>query len=272
MTGRTPGPPPDDGVRALRLVVLGESTAFTDEHGPQLPDAPHLYPNVTARLLAERLGREVEVATIGRAAMTADQAWDLVTRDRHAMFEVLAGCDAVVVGVGSFDHAPGGWPAPLTDLAGHLRPPALRRRVKRGLHTTYPWVVRATAWRTWRTPRSVFTDRFDKVLLQVRGLAFGAAGVVLGPTSHRSAYYAHRHPQRVAGEALHLSIARAHGFATVPAWELVEPHADALNPDGIHWPAPAHVAVAEALAAALAPQLTGHAPRPPRPGVDEPIG
>ena len=248
----------------LRLVVLGDSTSFTDDTGPRLPDHPTLYPNVLARRLEEETGRPVCLTVLARAGMTVHEAVRTVTKDRHAQFDVLAGADAVVVAIGGIDHAPGGVPAVVDAVVPHLRPPRLRRRVRRALHAAYPWLVRATRWRLRRTPRSHFELLFDRLLLVVRGLAREAAMVVAGPTSHRAAFYAGRHPLHGAAEAQQLAIAGRHGIATVPVWQLVAPHAGRLNPDGIHWPPEAHAAVGSALADALVAQIDGLVPRPPR--------
>lgn len=250
----------------LRLVVLGDSTSFTDHRGPQLPDEPTLYPQVAARRLAERLGREVDVQVLARPGQTARDAHRLVTKDRHAQFEVLAHADAVVVAVSSFDHAPGGVPPAIEAVVPYLRPAWLRRRVRLGLRRLYPRIVRATGGRLRRTPPGEFRRLYDGLLLQVRGLTQGAAGVVLGPTSHRSAYYGgDLHPRFDEAQADQFAIAAAHGFPTLAVWPHVEPHLGALNPDGIHWPAEVHATVGAAVADLLAPQLTGDAPRPPRP-------
>lgn len=252
----------------LRLVVLGDSTSFTDDRGPQLPSEPSLYPNVLARELGAALGRPVAVTVLARAGMTVREAVRTVTKDRHAQFDVLMGADAVVVGVGSFDHAPGGIPPVVDAVVPHLRPASLRRRVRTGLHAAYPWAVRATGHRRRRTSPAEFERLYDLLLLQVRALARGAAMVALGPTSHRSAYYAWRHPRHASAEAHQAAVARRQGIPSVATWALVEPHADALNPDGIHWPAPAHAAVGAALAGVLADQLEGRTPRPPVPTWD----
>jgi hypothetical protein len=249
----------------IRLVVIGDSTSFTDHRGPQLPDEPTLYPNVLARSLEDRLGRAVQVTVVARAGQTVREAVRTVTKDRHVQFDVLAGADAVVVGVGSFDHAPGGIPPVVDAVVPYLRPAPVRRRVRTALHAAYPFAVRATGHRRRRTTPAEFERLFDLLLLQIRGLARGAAGVVLGPTSHRAAYYAHRHPGHAAAEAHHFAVAERHGFATVPVWPHVEPYADRLNPDGIHWPPEPHAAVGEALAERLLPQLQGGSPRPPAP-------
>lgn len=255
-------PPSRDA--ALRLVVLGDSTAFTDDRGPQLPTHPGLYPNVLARRIEEVLERPVELTVLARAGNDVREAFRTVTKDRHAQFDVLAGADAVVVAIGGIDHAPGGVPGAVSAVVPYLRPPGLRRRVRRGLYRAYPWLVRATGWRLRRTARSEFRRLFDRLLLVVRGLADGAAMVVVGPTSHRSGFYAGRHPLHAAAQQEQFAIAARHGIPTVPCWPLVEPAADRLNPDGIHWPADVHARLAAAIADVLAPQLDGRTPRPPR--------
>jgi diglucosylglycerate octanoyltransferase len=252
------GPPDGDPGGPLRLVVIGDSTSFTDATGPQLPSHPDLYPNVVARELAAGLGREVRPTVVARAGHTVREATRTVTKDQHVQFDVIAHADAVVVGVGSFDHAPGGIPPVVDAVVPYVRPSGLRRRVRKVLHRAYPHAVRATRGRRRRTPAAEFERLFAQLLDHVRGLTWGrAAGAVVGPISHRAAYYAHVHPRFAAAEALHLELARRHGFVPVPAWEHVEPHAGELNPDGIHWPAAAHHAVGRAVAAALLPQLSG---------------
>jgi diglucosylglycerate octanoyltransferase len=175
---------------------------------------------------------------------------------------VLAGADAVILGIGGFDHAPGGIPPSVEAVVPYLRPDGLRRRVRKALGAAYPWAVRATRFRLHRTPPAEFDRLFDLVLTQVRGLTRGAPGVVLGPTSHRSPYYGGRDPRFRTAEARQLAIAVRHGFPTASVWDRVEPHLDRLNVDGIHWPADVHAAVGRDAAAALIPQFRGEAPRP----------
>jgi hypothetical protein len=104
----------------------------------------------------------------------------------------------------------------------------------------------------------------------VRALTHGASTVALGPTSHVSPYYGNAHPMHAAREAMQREIAERHGFPFVPSWAFVEPVADRLNPDGVHWPAVVHQAVGEALARALLPQLRGENPRPAIPSLGRP--
>jgi diglucosylglycerate octanoyltransferase len=245
----------------LSLVVVGDSTAFTDHLGPQVPGTPHLYPQVAARELSASLGREVVPTVVARPGMTVRDAVRTVTKEQHVQYDVLAHADAVVVGVGSFDHAPAGVPPSVEAMAAYLRPTPVRRQVRRGLKAAYPWLVRATGGRRTRTPLVEFDRLFVELLDHVRGLTWGrVAGAAIGPTSHRSRYYGPGHPRHPAREAHHLAVAERHGFRGVAAWPLVEPHADALNVDGIHWPAAAHEAVGRAVAAALLPGLTGEGP------------
>jgi diglucosylglycerate octanoyltransferase len=255
-----PSGTPPEGL--VRLVVLGDSTAFTDAAGPQLPDHPDLYPNIAARELRRLLGRDVEVTVVARAGHTVREAVRTVTKDRHVQFDVLAHADAVVVGVGSFDLAPGGVPAVVDAVLPYVRPTTLRRRLRRGLRRAYPLSVRLTGGRLTRTPLTEYDRLFAFLLDQVRGLTWGrAAGVCLGPISHRADFYAHRHPRFGEVEARQLQHAVEHGFAPVAVWPLVEPYANELNPDGIHWPPQAHREVGIAIARALLPQLRGDATR-----------
>jgi len=249
----------------LRLVVLGDSTSFTDDRGPQLPSDPRLYPNVVRALLEEALERPVAVTVIARAGSHVRDAWRAATKDRHVMFDVLMGADAVVVGVGSFDHAPAGVPPAVEAVVPYIRPASVRRLARRALRAAHPWGVRITGARATRTPRAEFERLYDGLLLQVRALARGAAGVVLGPTSHRSGYYGGRHPAHRDRERLQSGLAGRHGFEWVESWTLVEPAADRLNPDGIHWPPDVHAVVGAALAVPLIAQLRDGAARPPSP-------
>ncbi len=250
----------------LRLVVIGDSTSFTDAHGPQLPDHPDLYPNVVATSLEAALGRAVEVTVVARPGQTVRDAARAITKDRHLQFDLVARADIIVVGVGSFDHAPAGVPPMIEAVVPYLRPTWVRHGVRQELRTWYPRLVGLTGGRRTRTPAPEFRRLFALLLDQIRWLTQGrAAGAVIGPTSHRSAYYGHRHPRHPANERRHLALAVAHGFAAVPSWAHVVPHVANLNDDGIHWPGVAHRSVGRAVAAALLPQLEGTAPTIGRP-------
>jgi len=244
----------DDGV--LRVAVIGDSTSFTDATGPLPPDAEVLWPNVMARSLREQTGREVAVTVWARPGVDALNAWQALTKDRHVMFDVVGPADVVVVGIGSFDHAPAGLPPVLDTIVPHLRPAGLRRRARAAIRRAHPWVVRARGARGLRTPAAEFALRYGDVLDQARGLTMGrAVCVALGPTSHRARHHGGAHPRREESEGRQLALAEAHGYRTVPVWEHVLPHVNRLNADGVHWPAEAHAAIGRATALAVAEEL-----------------
>lgn len=249
----------------LRLVVLADSFAFTDHHGPQLPDEPALFPNVTARELERLTGRSVRVATIAAAGWGVRELWRALTKDRHLQFEVLAGADAVVVAVGSYDHLPAGLPVSLAGLVPHVRSAPLRRRLRRWIDEGDRLLIRATGGRFRRVPMPEFERLYDLALRQIRGLTHGAPTVAVGPAGQRSERYGRRNPHLALGEVLQERIADRHGIAFVPSRPLVSPHRDGLNPDGIHWPHEAHREVGRAAGAILADQLTGRRRPPPDP-------
>jgi len=249
----------------FRLVVIGDSTSFTDHIGPKLPGDKALYPNVVAARIEAAIERPVAVNVLARAGTDVREAWRLVAKDRHVQFEVLIGADAVIVGIGSIDHAPAGVPAIVETAIPYLRPEGVRRFVRKNVYRAHPYLTRVTGSRFTHTNPGEFARLYDGVLMQVRSLARDAAGVALGPTSHRSRYYGDSHPTLRAREDLQREIAERHGFPFVSAWDIVERYADELNPDGIHWPHIAHQEVAEALADRLIEQLRGEAPKPRNP-------
>lgn len=255
------------GGDVVRVAVIGDSTSFTDATGPLSPDADVLWPNVMARELAASTAREVSVTVWARPGVDALAAWQALTKDRHVMFDVVGPADVVVVAIGSFDHAPAGLPPVLDTVVPHLRPAGLRRRFRSAVRTLHPHVVRLRGGRGLRTPATEFARRYGQVLDQARGLTMGrAVCIALGPTSHRARHHGGTHPRRAESEARQLALARAHGYLAVPVWEHVEPFADRLNADGVHWPAEAHEAVGRAVAGAtvralhqteMGAQLTG---------------
>lgn len=240
--------------RALRLAVLGDSTAFTDATGPQLPGAGTTYPQLTADRLAARFGLEVTTTVIARAGSTAGELERTLLKDRHVQFDVVAPADAIVLGIGSFDHAPAGTPAVVDALVPFITDDARRRRARQLAHRAYPRLVALRGGYATRTPWPVFARRYRRILEQLIGLTWSGAPIIaLGPTSHRAAYYGHRHPGHGLAERAQLDLAHQLGAsATIATWPLVLGHLDALNPDGIHWPAGVHMAVADEIDRRLA--------------------
>jgi diglucosylglycerate octanoyltransferase len=236
----------------LRVAVIGDSTSYTDACGARSPDDPVLWPNVMGEALRAATGRPVDVTVWARPGTDALAAWQALTKDRHVMFDLVGPSDVVILSIGSFDHAPAGLPPVLDVLLPHVRPAGLRRRMRSAVRRAHPWVVRLRGARGVRTSAVEFARRYGRVLDQAKGLTMGrAVTVALGPTSHRARHHGGRHPRRAESERRQLALARQHGWRTVPVWALVEPHVAALNPDGVHWPAPVHRAVGLAVATAV---------------------
>lgn len=250
----------------FRLAVIADSTAFTGPAGPLLPDDPALYPNVAARAIEDAIGRRTVASVVAHPGTGVRGTHYDVTKNRHVMFEVLMRADAVVLGLGSFDHAPAGVPPVMEAMVQFVRPKWLRTRYRATLRALHPVGVRLTGGRFARVPAAEFERLMDRILHEVRSLSWGVPGVMLGPTSHRSAYYGHVHPQHAARVALHRMLAAEHGFSFVESWPLVEPWIEKLNVDGIHWPFETHEAVGRAVADALLRQITGAVPSPGIPG------
>jgi lysophospholipase L1-like esterase len=241
----------------LRVVVIGDSTAFSDHAGPQSPSAAHLWPNVTADELRRATGRDVVLTVWARPGVDALEAWQALTKDRHLMFDVVGPADVVIVAIGSLDHAPAGLPPIIDAVIPRLRPDGLRRGVRRAVRRLHPLLVRLRGARGVRTPPGVFAERYARVLRQASGLTMDrAVTVALGPTSHRARHHGGVHPRREESAARQCEIARQEGYAVVPVWELVEPFADRLNTDGVHWPSDAHAAVGSAVARAIEERLS----------------
>jgi len=245
---------------ALRVAVIGDSTAFTDATGPLLPDDPCLWPNVLADALRSEVQREVVMTVWARPGTDALTAWEALTKDRHVMFDVVGPSDVVVLAVGSLDHAPAGLPPVLDALLPHVRPAWLRRRARALLRRAHPLAVRLRGARGVRTSPREFARRYGQVLNQARGLTMGRAiTIALGPTSHRARHHGGRHPRRVESEQRQLSLAAEHGWVAVPVWEHVAPHVERLNPDGVHWPPEVHATVGRAVASAVLEALARRA-------------
>ncbi|MHB8511932.1 MAG: hypothetical protein ACYDCC_07080 [Actinomycetota bacterium] len=263
----SPAYPPLDG--AIRLCVIADSTAFTGPEGPLLPDEPALYPNVAARAIEDALGKRVAVSTLAHPGAGVRDSWYRVTKDRHVMFEVLMRSDAVVIGIGSFDHAPAGVPPVIESLIPYIPLTRMRSAARAVMRAAHPWGVHLTGGRFTRIAAHEYERLYDGVLYQVRSLTWGAPTVALGPTSHRSPYYGHVHPQHAARSALQRRVCDSHNISVVETWPLVEPHIEKLNSDGIHWPLEAHESIGSAIASSLIDQFEGRVRRPGIPGFPE---
>lgn len=233
----------------MRILVLGDSTAF---HGPtqaELLTHPGLFPNVLARLL------DAQVDTVARLGWTAQDAWWAITRDPYVYSILLPNADVVVLAIGGMDHLPASLPRYLRAGLDYIRPGALRRRVKKAYHLANPYVVRATRGRMRALPQRVTLHYLDRIVDAIRAVHPETRIVGIVPPPFDAEYFGHvtrTHPPAVEahrrwGERRQVPLADLH--------EVIQPHLDSgdLNPDGMHWSWSAHEDVAKAFAALIAP-------------------
>jgi hypothetical protein len=238
-----------------RLVVLADSLCFHGPEGPLPLADPRLYPNLLADELAKETGRAWSVDVVAQAGWGVREAWLALQRDVHLQQQVLAGADAVVLGLGSSDTLSVGVPRPVMAALQFLRPTPLRRRLRRGIDRHHHRLVRATAGRLRYTPPSVYRHCWRKSVEALRLFAPGAALCAVEPAIHDSRYYGRVHPHHADGLAATRELAGALDVPLVDLPGILRAHLDDLNPDGIHWPFEVHEEVAAAMAKALLPGL-----------------
>ncbi len=231
----------------VRVLVLGDSTAFHGPDGPELLTHDGLYPNVLARLV----GGQVDV--IARAGWTARDAGLALTKDPYVYSVLLPAADAVVLGVGGSDHLPASLPTYLREGIAYLRPGWLRHGVRRAYHTAHPHVVRATGGRLRVLPLRATLHYLDRCVAALRVVKPGTPVVGIVPPPYLSPYHGSvERPHAGAGRAHRAWGGRA-GVPLVDQHEIVRPHlrAGTLNPDGMHWSWEVHAEVGAAFAAVL---------------------
>ncbi len=247
--GSSPRSHPVGGGR--RLVVLGDSLTFHGPGGPVPLHDPRLYPNVAAAALGDALAEPWEVQVWARAGWGVRELWLALQRDVHLQQDLLLGADAVLLACGNVDALSVGVPRPIMAALPYLRPPRLRRWVRRRIDRWHPALVRATGGRVVHTPDPVIAHCWTKSVAAVRLFAPGAAVVGVLPPVHDSPYHA-RHGRRQAQvHTLLGSLAGRTGVRMVDLAALSRPWLDRFNPDGIHWPWGLHAEVGAAVASAL---------------------
>ena len=236
-----------DGARR-HVLVLGDSLSFHGPEQPHRPSDPRLYPNV----MAAHLGDDVAADLVARIGWTARDAWWALTKDPNVWGELLPRADALVLGVGQMDHLPAALPTWLREGIPFVRPGSLRRQVRRAYGAASPWVIRATGGRMRQLPQAATDHYLARIVQGVRTYRPGVPVVLLGPSPHAAATYpSHRHHEPAVAAARRW--AASHDAGLVDLDPIVAPslRAGTGNPDGMHWAWEVHVAIGEALAAAL---------------------
>lgn len=239
-----------------RLVVLGDSLSFHGPAGPLPLADPRLLPGALCGRLEAGTSEPWEMQFVGRAGWSTRELALAVQKDPHLQQQVLHRADAVVLALGGADYLPVGIPRPLWLSLAYLRPTGARRWLRHRLHLLHPALVALTGERLRYTPRSVHRRSLRLCLQAVRLLAPDGAVCLLAPPLHRGSYY--RASLRHHADALAdtLEAAGEFGVPVVDMPELMRPHMDRMNPDGIHWAYEVHEAAADAAAALLLAQLS----------------
>lgn len=231
----------------MRVLVIGDSTAF---HGPERAELlthPGLYPNVLGRLLG------AHVDTIGRLGWTARDAWWALTRDPYVYSVLLPQADVVVLAVGGADHLPAALPTYLRQGLDHIRPGALRRRVKKAFHLANPYLIRATRGALTTLPPRVTTHYLTRCVQAIRACHPGTQVVGIVPPPFDAWYFGNVTRTHAPAAWAHRRWGNAVGVPLADLDAVIEPHltAGTMNSDGMHWSWAAHEDVAKAMAEAI---------------------
>lgn len=228
----------------MRVLVVGDSTAF---HGPEhgeLLTHPGLFPNVLGRLL------DAHVDVIGRLGWTARDAWWALTRDPYVYSVLLPNADAVVLAIGGADHLPTALPTYLRNGLDHIRPGWLRRRAKQAYHRANPYVIRATQGRIRMLPQRATLHYLTRCVEAIRTVHPDTRVVGIVPSPFDAWYFGNVTRTHPPAARAHRAWAEAANVPVADLDRVVAPHlaAGTLNPDGMHWSWAAHEDVAKAIA------------------------
>ncbi|HEY5856755.1 MAG TPA: diglucosylglycerate octanoyltransferase [Aldersonia sp.] len=228
------------------LLVVADSLSYYGPEGGLAADDPRIWPN----LAGARLGWDVELfARIGWT--TRDGYWALIGDPR--IWAAVPRAGAVVFAVGGMDTLPSPLPTALREQIRYVRPPSLRRYVRGGYQWLQPRL--SPLGRPVALPPRLTVEYLEKSRAALAHLRPDLPFVATLPAVHNCAAYARVHAGREpAVRALNLWAGR-HDVTLVDLGKAVRDNifSDRANPDGIHWGWDAHVAVADAMCAALAP-------------------
>jgi hypothetical protein len=243
-TGAVSAPERVAGTR--HVLVVADSLAF---HGPERAELltdPRLFPQVAATALSAG-GARVTVDVVARVGWTSRDAWWALTRDPYVYSVLLPRADAVLLAVGSMDYLPTAVPTWLREGIRYLRPPLVRRAVRRAYRWAQPRAAAATPWRV--LPQRLTDTYLTYCCGGVRHFHPGVPVLGILPAPHRAASYGSVARPSARGHALAVAAARAWGrrnrVPMVDLPRLVGPHlaAGRANPDGMHFGWEAHAAV-----------------------------
>lgn len=230
-----------------RLLVIADSLSFHGPAGSELLSDPRIYPNVAAA----ELGAEADI--LAQVGWTSRHAWRSLTRDPRVYSFLVPTADAVLLAVGGMDYLPSALPTYWREGIAYLRPPPLRRLVRRGYLAAQPRFARATRGRLRAIPQSMTDAYLTRCVTALRAVRPGIPVLGIVPPPHRAASYALEptgHPRAAAAAR---TCAERSDVPLVDVSAAVAPHlaAGRANPDGMHFGWEAHrdvgLAVAEAM-------------------------
>jgi hypothetical protein len=251
------------------VLVVADSLAFYGPERGELLTNPGLYPQVMAKALdLGGGGGPVRADVVARIGWTARDAWWAMTRDPLVYSVLLPRASAVVLAVGNMDYLPTAVPTWLREGIRFLRPAAVRRGVRTAYQYAQPRAAAVTPWRA--LPQRLTDEYLSHCLGGVRYYHPGVPVIGVLPPPHRAPSYG----ESPRGHALAVAGARAWGrrnrVPMVDLTPLVGPNlaAGRANPDGMHFGWESHLAVGNALAAAVrtAWRAGEQVPEPASPG------
>jgi len=232
------------------LLVLGDSLAH---HGP-VRAHPVDHPQIWPVLAAEQLGWRLEL--VARIGWTSRDAWWALTQDPR-VWSAVPHAGAAVLAVGGMDSLPSPLPTALREGLRYLRPPALRRVVRRAYLSAQPRL--APLGRPVALPPKLSVDYLEQCRAALQGLRPDLPVIGTLPSVHSSAAYASVHKGRPAAERALRAWSHERNVPMVDLAAAVGPHMAAGhgNPDGMHWGWEGHRAVADAVVTAVTRRCPG---------------
>lgn len=222
------------------LLVIADSLAHYGPNGGLPADDPRIWPN----LVAAELDWDVElVARIGWTCR--DAYWALISDPR--VWAAVPRAGAVVFAVGGMDSLPSPLPTALRESLRYLRPPRLRRLVRKTYNRLQP-VLSKIGWPVALPPK-VAVSYLERSRVALRELRPDLPIVGTLPPVHNSPAYGKVHRGRKPLTKALQTWSADTSTLVVDLAEAVRENifSENANPDGIHWGYEAHSAVATAM-------------------------
>lgn len=222
-----------------KLVVFGDSLTHFGPEGALPPHDLRLWPAA----LAHDMG--LELALFAEAGWTTRQGWWAITRN-PTIWEAIAESSAVVLGLCSMDSMPSPLPTALREGLRYIRPPRLRRAVRKGYLALQPQLSPYLPWQA--LPPHLTVEYLERMRIAITVVRPDVPLVAVTPCGHWGKSYGYAQPGRDKTGAAVRQWAQKKEIPVVDLYaetrSYVENHIG--NPDGLHWGFDAHRDVADA--------------------------